>query len=133
MHRIFIYSCLVYSFLGIASAQILYQCNYDTHTIATGCLLPVGIRAMLVSDKAANPAAESPTAPLSDVTSSRKHYLAHKSTKTITKYSFSSHAYRKWTKLYSTLQSPPIHMGHVLLQQWLLPNAVQSKCKMSSR
>ncbi|CAF1034377.1 unnamed protein product [Adineta ricciae] len=51
-----------------ASSSII--CNYDTHTIATGCLLPVGVRGMLVSDKAANPDAEPPTAPLSDVTSS---------------------------------------------------------------
>ncbi|CAF1010335.1 unnamed protein product [Adineta ricciae] len=61
---------LIFTRTNLVYQQVLYQCNYDTHTIATGCLLPVGLRGMLVSDKAANLGAESPTAPLSDVTSS---------------------------------------------------------------
>ncbi len=54
-------------------AQILYECNFDTATVANSCLLPEWGSAMLVTERIGNADNQPPTAPLSDVTSSRKN------------------------------------------------------------
>ncbi len=64
---------LVYGCVIITHAQILYECNFDTQTIATSCLYAEGRLAMIVSGKIGNADTQPPAAPLSDVTSSRKN------------------------------------------------------------
>ncbi len=64
---------LVYGCVIITHAQILYECNFDTETIATSCLIGEGGRGMLVSEKIGNVDNQPPVAPLSDVTSIRKN------------------------------------------------------------
>ncbi|CAF1155656.1 unnamed protein product [Adineta steineri] len=56
-------------------AQVLYQCNFDTNTIATSCLKPEGsilLGGLLISEQLGSTGIQPPTAPLSDVTSSLK-------------------------------------------------------------
>ncbi len=57
----------------ITYAQILYECNFDTAAIGTGCLAPVGTFGLLIVDKMGTAGIQAPTTPLSDVTSSRKN------------------------------------------------------------
>lgn len=64
---LFVHSCLL-----MISAQILYQCNFDTFSIGDSCLVREGFLGMLVIDKIGNIGEKPPIAPLSDVTSSLK-------------------------------------------------------------
>ncbi|CAF1279479.1 unnamed protein product [Adineta steineri] len=63
---------LVHIFIAITHAQILYQCNFDNNTVTTSCLKPEGLFGLLIDEKMGNADIQSPTAPLSDVTSSLK-------------------------------------------------------------
>ncbi|UJR24894.1 hypothetical protein I4U23_006261 [Adineta vaga] len=62
----------VYSCVTITFGQILYECNFDTATIDTSCLVRDGFLGILVTDKMGNAGTQAPTTPLSDVTSSLK-------------------------------------------------------------
>ena len=55
------------------STQVLYQCNYDDDNPNKPCLIPQGLEAMLIAVSFGSANSEMPTAPLSDVTSSRKN------------------------------------------------------------
>ncbi len=64
---------LVYGCVIITHAQILYECNFDTETIATSCLVGEGLFGLIVAEKTGDAGIQPPTGPLSDVTSSRKN------------------------------------------------------------
>ncbi|CAF1155460.1 unnamed protein product [Adineta steineri] len=68
-HRIL---CSIHIFIAITHAQILYQCNFDTNTIATSCLKPESFSGLLIDERTGIADIQPPTAPLSDVTSSLK-------------------------------------------------------------
>ena len=57
----------------ITYTQVLYQCNYNDDNPNKPCLIGQGLYAMLISVGFNNANSEMPTAPLSDVTSSRKN------------------------------------------------------------
>ncbi|CAF1313240.1 unnamed protein product [Adineta steineri] len=68
-HRIL---CSIHIFITITYAQILYQCNFDSATITTSCLKSEGLFGLGISEEIGSADTQSPTAPLSDVTSSLK-------------------------------------------------------------
>jgi hypothetical protein len=64
---------LVYICITVTYAQILYECNFDTATLGNNCLNGEGAYGLAIDEKVVHIGSESPTAPLSDVTSSRKN------------------------------------------------------------
>lgn len=72
-HRLLCFQFLVFIFISITAAQILYQCNYDAASMPNdGCLRPLVLDGILISEKLGVASSQAPIAPLSDVTSSRK-------------------------------------------------------------